>query len=128
VSSPGHILGRAAESEAERYLRHKGYRILSRNLRSSAGELDLVAQDGEVLVFVEVKARRSEAFGGARYAVDAQKQARLIRLAARYLAVRRLQDPVCRFDVVLCSGGIDKPSALEHIEGAFEVPADESHG
>jgi putative endonuclease len=90
--------------------------------------LDLVARDGEVLVFVEVKARRSEAFGGARCAVDARKQARLIRLAARYLAVHRLQDPLCRFDVVLCSGGIDKPSALEHIEGAFDVPADDLHG
>jgi len=117
--------GRVGETEAERFLRRKGYRILDRNVRSPSGEIDLVAQAGEVLVFVEVKARRTEALGGAGQAVDGRKQARLIRLAARYLARRRLRQPPCRFDVVLCTGGTDKPEAIEHIENAFEVPGED---
>lgn len=119
------VFGLVAESEAERYLRRKGYRILDRNVRSPSGELDLVAQVADVLVFVEVKARRTEACGGALYAVDARKQARLIRLAAQYLAQHRLRNRTCRFDVVLCTGGTDKPETIQHIEHAFEVPGED---
>ena len=125
MSSETHSFGHSAESEAERYLRRKGYRILDRNVRSSRGELDLVVQAGKVLVFVEVKARRTRMYGGAPYAVTARKQERLIRLAARYLAAHRLRNPPCRFDVILCTGGNDRPSTLEHIESAFEVPGDD---
>lgn len=117
--------GRMGESEAERYLRRRGYRILARNVRSPRGELDLVVKQGEVLVFVEVKARRTSAHGGAAYAVDGRKQARLVKLAAHYLAQHRLRNPLCRFDVVLCTGGTAKPSAIEHIENAFEVSGDD---
>ncbi|MGH7255464.1 MAG: YraN family protein [Nitrospirales bacterium] len=120
--------GQAAESAAERYLRRKGYRILGRNLRSISGELDLVAQQDEVLVFVEVKARRSEAYGGSRHAVDRRKQARLVRLAAQYLARERIRDRPCRFDVILCQGGLDapdRPDRIVHIENAFEVPGED---
>jgi len=77
-----------------------GYRIIERNCRSRWGELDLVAYDGDTLVFVEVKARRSLEFGEPAYAVDRRKQSRLIRLAERYLSRRRLGEPTCRFDVV----------------------------
>jgi len=125
VSAEAHVFGKIAESEAERYLRRKGYRILDRNIRSPRGELDLIARSGKVLVFVEVKARRTATHGGAPYAVGARKQERLIRLAARYLAAHRLRNPPCRFDVILCTGGTDKPSAFEHIESAFEVPGDD---
>lgn len=118
-------LGRAAESEAERYLRRKGYRILDRNVRSPLGELDLVAQAGHVLVFVEVKARRTSALGGAAYAVDGRKQNRLVRLAAQYLARRKLHNRLCRFDVVLCQDGTDGPGTIEHIENAFEVSGED---
>ncbi|WP_447973327.1 YraN family protein [Nitrospira sp. Kam-Ns4a] len=118
-------LGPAAEAEAERLLRGKGYRILARNLRLPGGEIDLVAEAAGVLVFVEVKARRSAAFGGARYAVDGRKRTRLIRLAAQYLAQRRLQNQPCRFDVVLCHGAVAWPDRLEHIENAFQVPEDD---
>ena len=69
ILDPRRLFGQEGESAAESYLRRKGYRILARNLRSSVGELDLVAEDGAVLVFVEVKARRTEAFGGAIHAV-----------------------------------------------------------
>ncbi len=117
------LFGRRAESEAEALLRRKGYKILGRNVRSSVGELDLVAKDGEVLVFVEVKARQTDAMGGAIYAVDGRKRAKLITLASQYLAQRRLVAPVCRFDVVVCQGGRDRSGRLEHIQNAFEVPA-----
>ena len=117
--------GQIAESEAERYLRRKGYRILARNDRSSCGELDLVAQQADTLVFIEVKARRTTAFGGPSHAVDGRKQARLVRLAAQYLARHRARNRSCRFDVVLCRGGTAKPVEIEHIENAFEVPGED---
>jgi putative endonuclease len=117
--------GQDAEWEAERYLRRKGYRILQRNVRSPRGELDLVTANGDVLVFVEVKARRTAAYGGASHAVDGRKQARLIRLAADYLAHHRLRTQSCRFDVVLLKSGGSRPAEIEHIENAFEVPGDD---
>ncbi|HEV8540715.1 MAG TPA: YraN family protein [Nitrospiraceae bacterium] len=117
--------GREGESEAERFLRRRGYKILDRNVRSPLGELDLIAQMEGVLIFVEVKARRTAAHGGAPYAVGVRKQAKLIRLASQYLARRRIRNRICRFDVVLCTGGTDKPEAVEHIVNAFDVPGDD---
>lgn len=121
----GRLFGLAAESAAERYLRRKGYRILARNVRTPSGELDLVAQVGATLVFVEVKARHSSAYGGAVGAVDRRKQMRLIRQAAQYLAQHQLRDQTCRFDVIVCSGEGVEPQVVEHIEQAFEVPGDD---
>jgi putative endonuclease len=118
-------LGHEGESAAEQYLQHKGYRIVARNLRSSLGELDLVAEDGQVLVFVEVKARRTDAFGGAIHAVHQRKQEKLIRLAAQYLARHHIKDRLCRFDVVLLQGTDTVSSQIEHIQNAFEVSGDD---
>jgi putative endonuclease len=89
------LFGQEGESVAERYLRRKGYRILARNARSSVGELDLVVEDGAVLVFVEVKARHTDAFGGAVYAVHRRKQDKLIQLAAQYLARHHIKNRPC---------------------------------
>lgn len=119
--NPRKLFGQAGESAAEEYLRRKGYRILARNLRSSLGELDLVAEDGQVLVFVEVKARRTDAFGGAIYAVHHRKQEKLIQLAAQYLARHHIKDRLCRFDVVLLQGPNAIAPYIEHIQNAFEV-------
>lgn len=121
TTDPRHQFGRASEARAEEFLRQKGYRILERNLRTSLGELDLVAEDAGVLVFVEVKARATEAFGGAVLAVDRRKQAKLIRLASQYLAQRHLMERPCRFDVVLVQGEVDAPLQIEHVENAFDV-------
>ena len=125
MSRAGHGFGRAGESAAEHFLRRKGYRIVDRNVRSYWGELDLVAEDGRVLVFIEVKARRTSACGGAPFAVDRRKQARIIRLAAQYLADHRVTQRPCRFDVVLCTGGSSAPAVIEHIQNAFEVPGEQ---
>lgn len=122
IRDPRHEFGRDSETNAEQFLRRKGYAILERNLRTTIGELDLVADDHGVLVFVEVKARTTGAFGGALLAVDRRKQAKLIRLAGQYLARRHLSDRVCRFDVVLVQGDAESSFRIEHIEHAFDVP------
>lgn len=117
-----HQFGQDGETAAEEFLRRKGYEILERNLRTTIGELDLVANDHGVLVFVEVKARTTGAFGGALLAVDGRKQAKLIRLAGQYLAQRHLSERACRFDVVLVQGNAESSFHIEHIEQAFDVP------
>ncbi|NWF72202.1 MAG: YraN family protein [Nitrospirae bacterium] len=122
---PRRIVGQEGESAAEQYLRHKGYRIVARNLRSSVGELDLVAEDGQVLVFVEVKTRRTGAFGGAIHAVHQRKQEKLIQLAALYLARHHIKDRLCRFDVVLLQGTDAAVPQVEHIQNAFEISGDD---
>lgn len=125
MSHGRHAFGQAGETEAERRLRRQGYRILARNYRTRLGELDLVAESGDLLVFVEVKSRRTGAYGGGMQAVDARKQARMIRLAAQYLARHRIRDRCCRFDVIVCEGDLDHPLAIEHVKNAFEVPGDD---
>jgi putative endonuclease len=120
-SDPRHRFGQASELLAEQFLRAKGYRILERNLRTSIGELDLVVEDAGVLVFVEVKGRATEAYGGARLAVDRRKQAKLVRLASQYLAQRHLTDKPCRFDVVLVQGPPSAEGWIEHVKNAFDV-------
>ncbi len=121
AADPRHVFGQASEAEAERFLRAKGFRILERNLRTGLGELDLVAEDRGVLVFVEVKARMSEAFGGALSAIDARKRAKLIKLASQYLAQRHLTDRPCRFDVVVVQGGASAAPQVHHVESAFDA-------
>jgi len=111
-------LGELGEALAERLLRSKGYRILARNHRTRLGEIDLVCRDRDTIVFVEVKARTSDAFGSPADAVGSTKRSRLRRLAEEYLAGRGEEDRPVRFDVV--SVRLDGPApAVEHIEGAF---------
>ena len=119
------LLGKEAEAAAERFLRRKGYRILDRNVRVGRGELDIVARVGETLIFVEVKARRTDRYGGVAYAVTARKERQLVQLAARYLARHRLENQSCRFDVLLYDAGTPASPILEHIEHAFEVAGDD---
>lgn len=122
IPDPRHQFGQASEAWAERFLLAKGYRIVERNLRTSLGELDLVAEDAGVLVFVEVKGRATEAFGGALLAVDHRKRAKLVKLASQYLAQRHWSDRPCRFDVVLVQGQPSAQGRIEHLQNAFEVP------
>lgn len=93
--------GRAGEAAAAAFLEEAGYRVLHRNYRCGrSGEIDLIAVDGDTLVFVEVKTRRSASFGTGAEAVDQRKRARLIRLARYYLAIAGDHERICRFDVV----------------------------
>jgi ribonuclease HII len=113
-------LGREAENLAAAYLEARGYDIVARNQRTGGGELDLVAQDGEVLVFVEVKARSMDLFGNAAEAVDTRKQKRLIAAAQAYLAENCASLPVCRFDVMCLDYSGDAPG-IEHMPDAFRM-------
>ncbi len=100
VSAYRQRLGRAGEEAAVEALRARGYRIVARNVRLRGGELDVIAEDAGTIVFVEVKARRSSAFGTPAEAVGPRKQRTLCRLAVRYLAGPGLGERPCRFDVV----------------------------
>ena len=92
-------LGRKGELWACRYLKKEGYRILERNYTTKVGEIDIIAEEQGVLVFVEVKTRLNDAYGLPREAVDRGKQHKIIRVAQMYL-LRLPRLPVCRFDVV----------------------------
>jgi putative endonuclease len=96
--------GRVGEEAAARYLTGRGYEILERNVDTAAGEIDVVARDGDTLCFIEVKARLSDRFGPAVTAVTAAKRRRLVRAAALYLAYRREPGGPVRFDVL----GLDR--------------------
>ena len=92
--------GAQAERWAETYLLRQGLRPLQRNYRCRWGEIDLIMQDGVTLVFVEVRQRGRQDFGGAVDSIDARKQQRLI-LTAQHFLSGRTHPPPCRFDVVL---------------------------
>jgi putative endonuclease len=92
--------GRLAEDAAAEWLAAQGYHLVERNHRNVAGEIDVVAWEGESLCFIEVKARSRTVHGSALAAVDWKKCRRLARVAALYLALRGGPDPACRFDVL----------------------------
>ena len=92
--------GAQAEALAAEFLRREGLVIVAHNWRRRCGELDLVARDGDVLVFVEVRLRRRGDFGGAGASITAAKRSRMIAAASAYLA-GLARTPACRFDAVL---------------------------
>lgn len=106
--------GRAAENAAAELLRAKGFAIVERNFRTKMGELDLVAKDKDEIVFVEVRARASFAYGGAAASVGGAKRRKLILAARAWLQARSWNGP-CRFDVVALDAG-----RAEHIPAAFD--------
>lgn len=92
--------GRAGEELACEFLRERGLEVVARNFRCSLGEIDLICLEGETVVFVEVKSRRSTSYGLPQEAVTVAKQRRLTRLAQWYIKVHRLEGRRARFDVV----------------------------
>ena len=126
AATPRHLeVGRWGERFAEQHLREAGLRIRARRLRvGKRDEIDLLAQDGEQLVFVEVKTRRSERYGRPIAAVDRAKRQRLSRAAVRY--IKRLPSPKIyfRFDVVEVIGCPEDPPdkiLVRHIPNAFSL-------
>lgn len=107
-------LGIQGENLAVAELERRGYAILARRYRTRHGEIDIVARDGETVVFVEVKAKDTAEFGSAAEAVDARKQRRIVSMAVDYLARNRLTNRPCRFDVVAIDGAV-----LTYYKGAF---------
>jgi len=109
-------LGTEAELNAQRHLQQHGLQTLTRNHRCRGGEIDLIMQDGDTLVFVEVRLRRNNSYGGALASVDRRKQQRLTIAAQHYLQVYPWTGP-CRFDVV----ALDASGKPDWIKNAFEV-------
>lgn len=96
--------GDEAEAAAEAYLCEKGLRKVSRNFASKAGEIDLIMQDQDCLVFIEVRLRNHSMFGSGADSVQASKQKRIIKASHAYLLIHFDEPPYCRFDVVSMSG------------------------
>ncbi len=114
--------GAWGEALAAEYLRKKKYTLIAQGFRSRFGEIDLIAQNRQYLVFVEVKLRKSDAFASAREYVDWRKQDKIRITASFYLSKNptKLQP---RFDVIeiYCPQGRDTPKPeITHLEGAFE--------
>ncbi|HET9624731.1 MAG TPA: YraN family protein [Kofleriaceae bacterium] len=100
--------GASAEAEAVRLLVASGYRIVARNFRCKLGELDVVARDGDVLVFVEVRSRADAEHGDAALMIGRAKQRQVARVAAFYLGAVRPAFDECRFDVVAITAGVPR--------------------
>jgi putative endonuclease len=108
-------LGNRAEDRAALYLKNLGYRVVERNYRSKRAEIDIIAEDGQTVVFVEVKSRKSAEYGSPAEAVNFRKRAKIKEAALHYLAGKK-KDPPARFDVISIL-----PGGIEHIKDAFEV-------
>ncbi len=115
-------LGAAGETAAVAELQRRGYRIVERNVRTRLGELDVVARDGSTLCFVEIKARRSTAFGFPQEAVTRQKQHHVARMAQWYLKAKGLTQAPARFDVVaVLLDAAGRPTQIDLIQNAFQL-------
>jgi putative endonuclease len=118
------LLGKRGEKRAAAFLRSHGFRILARGLTNRFGEIDLIALDGETIVFVEVRTRESLDAGHPAESVTPEKQARLTRAALAYLKENRLLERRGRFDVVaiVWPDGSRTPE-IKHYRNAFEPAA-----
>ena len=110
----GETFGARGERLAANHLRGRGMRILARNIQCGKGELDIVALDGNVLVFVEVRARTSEDFGSPEESVGYDKRKTVRRSARWFVKTRRLRDMETRFDVVAVVGKQGKEEIRYH--------------
>ncbi len=115
-----HGLGRRGERAAARHLKRKRHRILARNFRCPAGEIDLISEDGDTIVFVEVKTRASDVASDPQEALRARQLRRLEGAARYYLMQRSAQDRPCRFDVITVVWAPKGRPRVEHFEDAFQ--------
>ena len=115
-ADPRQSLGKMGEDLACHELQQRGYDILSRRYRTRHGEIDIIARDGGAIVFVEVKTRHDQAFGGAAAAVTALKRHRVVRMATDFLARHGWLEAECRFDVVTIyiRGGEPRIEIIRH--------------
>ena len=103
VPSTAVSVGRDAEARAQRFLEQQGLILIEKNFRCRGGEIDLIMREQQILVFVEVRFRKDQRFGGAAASVGPVKQQRMWRSASIYL-MRFLRPPACRFDLVAIEG------------------------
>ena len=107
--------GEDAENLAATFVQRAGLKLVARNYRCRFGEIDLIVRDGNTLVFVEVRMRSNDRFGGAAASITATKRAKLLRAARHYIANSALT-PACRFDALLVDGN---DGAIEWLKNAF---------
>ena len=113
-------VGKRGEELAAAYLAKVGYKIIERNYRCVFGELDIVAEEGDSIVFIEVKSRRSAAYGDPQLAVDFRKQKKISMAALDYLEKKRQHNRNARFDVVAVKL-LPAGTTIELIKNAFEL-------
>lgn len=116
--SSSKVLGARGERLAAEFLSRRGFEIVERNFRYSRGEIDLIAQKGNLTVFCEVKTRKSTAYGAGEDAVDARKQAQIRKVADGYISKRGLENAEFRFDVIVIEVR-GKSTRIRTIENAF---------
>ncbi|MED1785243.1 YraN family protein [Brevibacillus fortis] len=125
MSDRRRLLGQRGEQLAESYLVSKGLRIVDRNVRTKRGEMDLIALDGNCLVFIEVRTRSSQFYGTASESITWKKKQKLRELAIEYLQKNAQPIPAFRFDVIAIftgastQGGDFMKPVIEHYESAF---------
>jgi len=113
--------GLLAEQQARRFLKRKRYKIIARNYRCTAGEIDIIARDGQTIAFVEVKSRTSTEAGRPQENISQTKKTRLLRAAKAFLASNGWQDRPCRFDVVTVVADGSGPPDIEHYIDAWQA-------
>jgi putative endonuclease len=118
------LLGDRGERAAAKYLKQQGYRILARQSRSRIGEIDLIAVDGQTIVFVEVKTRTSLSAGHPAEAITIAKRRQLTRTALAWLKRRNMLNRSSRFDVIAITWQEGEPPIIEHYKSAFEPTGD----
>jgi putative endonuclease len=111
--------GKTGEDLAEKLLVESGYKIIKRNFRFGKGEIDIVALDGNCLVFVEVKTRRNLEFGEPEYSITKSKIKQLKRIAEAYYYINKIENQECRFDVITIVGELKNNPQINHIKNAF---------
>jgi putative endonuclease len=116
-----YLFGNRGERLAAKTLKAKGYRIVARNCRSRWGEIDLIAMDGDTLVFVEVKTRSHAETGRPEEAVTLTKQRQISRAATAWLHKHRLDSHRCRFDVIAIVWRVGEEPLIDHYIAAFEA-------
>ncbi|MHC1683214.1 MAG: YraN family protein [Clostridiaceae bacterium] len=113
-------LGESFENQAEIYLKSKGYKIIDKNFHFSHLEIDLIALDNDILVFIEVKGRYSSNFGTPCESVSNKKQTNIIKCAKYYIHKNNLYDRFVRFDIIeVYANNLNNSFSIEHIENAF---------
>lgn len=115
------LYGQRGEQIAVHYLRAQGYRIEQQNYRCRVGEIDIIAWDGPILVFIEVKTKGQTAFGAPQAMVDRRKQKTITRVAMVYVQQHQLRDTVLRFDVVAITFPPDGAPDVTHVPAAFSA-------
>lgn len=111
--------GNSGEDIAAEFLVNNGYSLITRNYRYGKGEIDIIASDSDIIVFIEVKFRKTDEFGSPLLAITKNKQNQIRKVALAYLTENNITDTDCRFDVIGITLDKENNPVIEHIQNAF---------